>query len=117
MDLYSRIHVINEDEPTHCAIANGIVSLTPSNGFGLEVSFALENGVMIYFRCTEHREDLFINSNRWENELILSHKGEIKAGEECFLAGKMCQIFREATEDVSFEKTFGGILYIHSNIP
>ena len=46
---------IDEDEPTHCAIANGIVCLTPKNGFGMEVTFALENGVMIYFRRTEHK--------------------------------------------------------------
>ena len=91
--------------------------MCPEGAPGIHISFALETGVMAYYRKTELQEKIFINSNREEDEIILDHKGSLVSGENINLAQEISQVYKMAIEDISLSKVKGAIFYLHSNIP
>lgn len=77
---------------------------------------ALENGIILLLARTYERANVYINGNHLDEEIIMDSQGAILEG-LCELSGEMQAVCQAALSGLQEQGLYGGIIYIHANIP
>lgn len=100
-------------EPTHYTMVKGVLSLYQQPQ--VELSAALENGIILMSNAIGSNESIYINGNHFDEELIMTCRGELEEGLNPLVDDIQAAI-RLAIKPLTTEPQ-GGIFYIHCNIP
>lgn len=75
----------------------------------------IQKNTCICFSKLREENKLYFNSNLDESEIIIDKKGKIIEGKSTQFED-IGKIYEAAIDDLSLNKTNGGILYMHSNL-
>jgi hypothetical protein len=101
-------------DPQNYTIVKGVLDIFCDNDATL--SMGLENGIILMSRQIDQNTPIYLNSNHFDEELIMTKSGKQEEGLNSY-TDEISMAIRAATEDLSPLSLRGGILYLHSNIP
>jgi hypothetical protein len=76
----------------------------------------LENGIILMTRQIDQGSPIYINGNHFDEEIIMTGDGKLEEGLHPFL-DEISVAIKAATSGRATHELFGGIFYVHSNIP
>jgi hypothetical protein len=106
-------------QPQYYVVVKGNTHIIGNEEDEVELSMGLENGIIVLVSKTYENADVFLNGNHMDEELILGCNGTLESG-LYQMSGEFETVYRAAVDDAESmppDCLFGGVIYIHANIP